>query len=421
LIICGVVLWAAAAGAAEVGAGAWEAKAIEGEVAFWRGDYVSAELAFFEVLMARPEDTRAHYYLGRIYNTRGSAARAAEHLEEAAGPAYPEAFFFLGAAYHDLGRAEEAAARYLKYLEFYPDDAAAWFNLAVAYDASGRPEEAENAYHRVLTEDPRNVAALHNLAVLYHRRGDYNRAIFFWRHAVEMAPAEAEAYYGLGLSYYHAGDYVEAALAFNEGALRAPLASKYFYQLGRTYLVLGLYDLAVQFYQRAFELGYDEGAAAEGMGLAYEGWRRYNEATALLKKAAVLRGEEAGEAYAALGRIGRAQGRAGEALAHFYEAAARLDDDAEVHNQIGELYLEADLPSWAAEAFGKAVAAEPKNLDYNYNLAVARELSEPAEAVEPWRRFVELAENVPGEKKRLAEARRRLARLARDHNEEVTP
>lgn len=419
-----IVIYAAAAcaGAASPVAdeSAVEARLLAAEAAFWAGDYVAAELAFFETLMARPDDGRAHYYLGRIYQSRGSRGKAAEHYEAAAGPAYPETYFFLGLLYHDEGRLEDAEARYRRYLEFYPDDAAAWFNLGVTFAAAGRPVEAEEAYLKVLTEDPRSVAALHNLAVLYHRRGDFGRAVFFWQRLLEVAPADADAYYGLGLANYYAGDYAEAAAAFNQGTRLEPLESRFFYQSGRVYFELKKYDLAVGLYKRAFELGYDEGDVAEGMGLAYEGWRRYDKATPLLRKAAELKGDEAGRAYAALGRIEREMGRPGAALADFYEAAARLED-AEVHNQIGELYLEADLATWAAEAFERATALEPSDLDFNYNLAVARERSETFRAAEQWRRYLALAEGVPGEKRRAAEARERLERLLEGKNGEATP
>jgi tetratricopeptide (TPR) repeat protein len=398
-----------------------EARSLEGEAAFWGGDYVAAELAFFEVLMARPDDGRAHYYLGRIYQSRGLAGKAAEHYEAAAGPAYPEIYFFLGVVYHGEGRLDDAEARYRRYLEFYPDDAAAWFNLGVTLAAAGKDGEAEAAYLKALAEDSRRVPALNNLAVLYHRRGDFKRAAFFWRRLLEVAPNDADAYYGLGLALYYAGDYVDAAAAFNAGTRLAPLEGRFFYQAGRVYFELKKYDLAVGFFKRAFELGYDEGAVAEGMGLAYEGWRRYDQATPLLKKAAELRGDEAGPAYAALGRIDRKLGRPGAALANFFEAAARLEDAADVYNQIGELYLEEGLATWAAEAFERAVAAEPSNRDFNYNLAVARERSEPGRAAEQWRRYVELAEGVPGEKSRVAEARERLARLAEENAKEATP
>jgi tetratricopeptide (TPR) repeat protein len=397
------------------------ARSLEGEVAFWAGDYVTSELALFEVLMARPEDARAHYYLGRIYQSRGLAGKAAEHYEAAAGEEYPEAFFFLGLAYYREGRYDDSAARYLRYLEYYPDDAAAWFNLGVTYDAAARAGEAEDAYVKSLAEDPRNVAALHNLAVLYHRRGDYRRAAFFWHRLLEVAPDDADAYLGLGLARYYAGDYVEAAAAFNEGARLAPFEGRFFFNAARTYFELNRYDLAVGFYKRAHELGYDEGDVAEGMGLAYEGWRRFGEAVPLLKKAAELKGKDAGPAYAALGRIEREMGRPGAALADFYEAAARLSPAGEVHNQIGELYLEADLASWAAEAFGLAVEAEPDNLDFNYNLAVARERSEPARAAEQWRRYLDLAAGAAGEKRRVAEAMEHLERLLGEQAEGARP
>ncbi|MGD8717566.1 MAG: tetratricopeptide repeat protein [Candidatus Zixiibacteriota bacterium] len=409
----GAAAGATAEGAADASAEAADANLIIGEAAFLAGDLVSAEIAFYEVLLTRPDDRRAHYYLGRVYQERGLPGRAAGHYEAAAGPDFPETYFFLGRVYHEEERYDDAATAYSTYLEFYDDDAAAWFNLGVTYDAAGRSEDAEEAYLRALTEDPRRLAAVHNLAVLYHRRGDYDRAAFFWRRLLEVAPDNVEGYYGLGLSTYYAGDFAAAAQAFNAGALRAPMQGRFFYQAGRTYFELREYELSMEFYQRAAELGYDEGDVAEGMGLTYEGWRRYDKATPLLEKAASLKGEGAGPAYAALGRIEREMRRPGRALAYFFEAAARLPDNGDIQNQIGELYLEEEMATWAAEAFEKAVALEPGNPDYNYNLAVAREFSEPGRAAGQWERYIELADGVPGEKRRVSEARERLERLTK--------
>jgi len=390
----------------------------EGERAFWAGDYVTAELTLFKVLIDDPAAVGAHFYLGRIYQLRGYRTRALTHLAAAAGADFPEAYFFIGLIDFEEKAFGESAAAYIEYLDYYNDDAAAWFNLGVTYGAAGKLGDAEDAYRRSLDANQRNVAALQNLAVLYYRQGDYGRAAFFWRRLLEIAPNDAAAYYGLGLTSFTQGDYYGAADAFNGGAALAPLDGRFFYQLGRSYYVLRNYDLAVGCYTRAYELGYDEGAVAEGLGLAYEARRLYDRALPLLKKAVELREGGAGEAVAAMGRIARARGQPGAALADFYEAATRLEDDAGVYNQIGELYLEADLASWAAEAFERAVAASPADVSFNYNLAVAYERAEPKRALAQWRRYIELAEGAAGEKRRVADAKKSLIHLQKEYGEE---
>jgi tetratricopeptide (TPR) repeat protein len=124
-----------------------------------------------------------------------------------------------------------------------------------------------------------------------------------------------------------------------------------------------------------------------------------------------MRPDRAGPAYEAMGRIERERGHRGEALADFYEAAARLDNAAEAYNQIGEIYLDEDLPAFAAEAFERALAVDPVSVRYNYNLAVAFDRSAPERAADQWRRYMNVAAGQPTEKKRLAEAAHRLRDL----------
>lgn len=410
----GAALACATLGAATLGFAAAEEVFARGERAFWEGDLVGAEVAFLETLILAPDDAGAHFYLGRIYLSRKYLEKAREHLARGAGDRYPEGYFFLGMAAYDAGDYAGAADAYVKYLGYYGDDAGAWFNLGVAYSAAGQEAEAEAAYRRALAANGRYAPAVFNLAVLYHRRGDFRRAMFFWQRYLELDPTNVDAHYGLGIAAYRAGEYLDACRAFQNGSHLAPLDNRFFFQLGRCYLNLGNYELAAATFERAFELGYDEGAVAEGWGLALEGSRQYERAIPLLKRATEMRGADAGEAYAALGRIDRAQGRPGKALENFYEAAARLGNNAEVYNQIGELYLEEDMPTWAAEAFRRAVDIIPQNLTYNYNLARAYEAAGAAEALGQWRRYVALAADAPGEKKRVAEAEARIRALTRE-------
>ncbi len=76
------------------------------------------------------------------------------------------------------------------------------------------------------------------------------------------------------------------------------------------------------------------------------------------------------------------------------------------------------MPTWAAEAFRRAVDASPDNVAFNYNLAAAYDRAEPRRAVDQWQRYLMLAGELPTERRRADEARKRLKQLVSDYPEE---
>lgn len=110
---------------------------------------------------------------------------------------FPQASFFLGAYYFEIGdcvRAEQYLKPSLKAAQSFLE---AEFMLGTCYLKQDRPTEAIQAYNAVV-ERCRALEVLNNLGVAYLRRGDYSLAV---RHLVEArALAKEDVTVGLNLA-----------------------------------------------------------------------------------------------------------------------------------------------------------------------------------------------------------------------------
>ncbi len=150
----------------------------------------------------------AHLSMGRLQRAHGHLAAAADHLQRAVAldPGLAEAHLDLAETLVDLGRHEQAAVHYDRYVRARPDDlervrgyvqllvyrlsrgdlAIHWIDTALLAadpdDAgalmdkaaalwraqNGREREAVDLYRRVLGRDPENARAVLNLGLLYY-------------------------------------------------------------------------------------------------------------------------------------------------------------------------------------------------------------------------------------------------------------
>ena len=99
-----------------------------------RGDVLSAEVIYREVLDGEPAHPLAQHYLGVIEYQRGDLSAALPRLEAARAtiPTEPEFHGNLGLAYAAADRETDAIAAYRATLALKPDHAIAWNNLGLA-------------------------------------------------------------------------------------------------------------------------------------------------------------------------------------------------------------------------------------------------------------------------------------------------
>lgn len=126
------------------------------------GDTAGAVKAYTEIL-ARCEDFRAAINLGTILYNKKQYAKAEVLYRRAVTiePKYCLAWFDLGNALDELGRAAEGMEAYRAALEVEPNYPDAIYNLAIALEKSGRKAEALNYWRAYVRLDGSSVYGSH--------------------------------------------------------------------------------------------------------------------------------------------------------------------------------------------------------------------------------------------------------------------
>jgi len=165
-----------------------------------------------------------------------------------------ESHYILGAAYGELKRYEEAAARFRACIELQPNVFAAYLNLGQACTGLNDISAAESAYRHALSLQPGNLFVQVRLAGILAEQGDLAGAEAMLLDALAAEPESAEALDTLGDIYRNRKEY-NKAIDFYERALRIqPNLLESTFQLGNCLFQLGQTDRAVLYYQQVASL-----------------------------------------------------------------------------------------------------------------------------------------------------------------------
>jgi putative PEP-CTERM system TPR-repeat lipoprotein len=119
------------------------------------------------------------------------------------------------------GRAKDADARLLLWLNDHPDDVTARVYLAETYMNAGPSRQAVEQFELVLQSNPKNVLALNNLAWLYQQAKD-PRALAAAEQAYQLAPESPEILDTLGWILVGQGETARGLKLLQKAAETAP-------------------------------------------------------------------------------------------------------------------------------------------------------------------------------------------------------
>lgn len=111
------------------------------------GDYPRAVASLSQVVKQNPEDVGAWNLLGEAQRRAGQPGQAARTLEQASvvGRTSYVTFFFLGEAYRDAQRLDQAIPAYREALRLQPEFAQGWVELGAASARMGNQEDFATA------------------------------------------------------------------------------------------------------------------------------------------------------------------------------------------------------------------------------------------------------------------------------------
>jgi Flp pilus assembly protein TadD len=179
----------------------------EGQDAFRKGDFATAEPALLKVLSRTPGNALAARILGTLYLQRGQFAHAAALFERSfeSDPYNPEtliALSMLSLQVRDYDRGMEMVDIALR---LYPDYNPARIQRCLLLLAMEDPG-AEDAFREAIEEMPRIPSLRNNLAVLLIRRGAREEAREQLLEAIAMAPGDESAPFNYAISLFLDGD-----------------------------------------------------------------------------------------------------------------------------------------------------------------------------------------------------------------------
>jgi Tfp pilus assembly protein PilF len=253
------------------------------------GDTSAVEL-YKAILAAKPNESRAHYGLGRTLGGDAGAQELQRSLD--LFPRYGAAQFALAAAYRrkgEEGKAQEILRDYERDKLLLPplDDAdmAAVRSLnvsatglierATAVAAEGHSDEAASLDERAVAADPKLTRAYTDLISLYARLGRDSQAVDAYRKAITLDPGEADAYYNYGVFCFERSKIMDAQAAFERAVAVQPRHAEALNNLGSILEQNGKWDQAAAFYRRAIDANPAYPLAHFHIGRIYANQRKY--------------------------------------------------------------------------------------------------------------------------------------------------
>ena len=165
-------------------------------------------------------------------------------------------YFNLANEYRRAGRNEQAVPLYNKAIGIRPDHLDARYNLAKAHEEMGQNGQAMAAYQEIIESDPDHDKAYYNLGNLYYGAGRYEEAVRAYEKVIVINPRHIKAYNNLGVAYAGIGRKEEAESLFRKAIAVDPENEMAYGNLAILYFGQQKYDLAVEYYEKANELGF---------------------------------------------------------------------------------------------------------------------------------------------------------------------
>jgi cellulose synthase operon protein C len=357
--------------------------AAESQVQADKPDYARAEALYRRLLAASPNHphaVQARLRIGLCLYLARKHPEAVAHLTAAVAdlkdPALAaEAYFLLGRAHQDAGRAVEAGAAFGQALTAKAD----WQRGDEVLLALAQTQRARKLYADAVTQLKRLVSAypkslfraqaLYDLGEIAYEQGKFDEAAGFYDQAAAQAPKgdlAPQALYGAGLIWVARKDHVQAVAAFTKLLAAhpdSPVSPRARYLRGLANQRLKQFEPAAKDLEAFLAAKPDKDApdARYALALCQAALKQHDRAaetlTALLKEQPDY--AQADQAYYEMAFALLAAKKDKEAAAAFRQLTAKKPDSplaAESWFRVGEFHENAKEPAEAAQAYAAGLA-----------------------------------------------------------------
>jgi tetratricopeptide (TPR) repeat protein len=219
--------------------------------------YDEAVKVMTEAVKLFPEDFVVNLILGLSLSQSGNNLEAKEYLKKSVelNPSDITALSAYGFALNQLKENDEALQVLNKALRIKPDEISILGTMGLIYDSKEMWAECDSIYEKALRLDSLNAVINNNYAYSLSERGiRLDEALEMVKLAVEKEPANSSFLDTIGWVYYKLGDYEKAKLYLEEAIKYGGERPVILDHLGDVMFKLGEKNLALEFWQKAFDL-----------------------------------------------------------------------------------------------------------------------------------------------------------------------
>ena len=235
---------------------------------------------------------------------------------------------------------------------------------------AGRLEEAARLYEVALSRYPTNADACCLLGVVRNQQGDPAMAVELIEKAVALRPGVARFHANLGLAWQAQGRLAEAAEEFGKALSLCPEDAAVHVNRGVIVRALGEKTLALEHFRRATELNPRLAQARTNLGGLLTELGRPEDALSHCQIAVAI-GPMLVEAHINLGNVLRVLGRFSAARAAYVEAMRIDPTRGQAASGLGLTAIQENAWDEALDWLRKAVALEPRSVEFLRHLAEA--------------------------------------------------
>lgn len=224
-----------------------------------------------QALGINPESPEAHFYLGFAYENLGQNDLALVEYKRAIQMKYDYtiAHYNLGDLYIKLGDTILAIQEYKKVIKEEPDNYQAFISLALAYEKINNFEEAKKVYQEAIKINPQRVDAFINLANIFVIENKTDEAINMYNEALKIDKDNSNAIFNLGILYHQVKDYNTAKAYYKLAIKKDPNNSYIYNNLGLVYFSLTQIDDAIKEWENAIKVDPNNVDAYNNIGWAF--------------------------------------------------------------------------------------------------------------------------------------------------------
>jgi tetratricopeptide (TPR) repeat protein len=249
-----------------------------------------------------------------------------------------------------------------------PDTPEAILKRALGLHQAGDIDGAIQAYKKYLAARPDSPMALSNLGAAYARIARYEDAITQYRQALKLQPGNTPVELNLALAYYKTGQTELAAAMLEKVHRAAPDQLQPTLLLADCWLAMGKNKKVVELLTTLSSQRPDDLAIAYLLGTALVRDNQVSRGQVVIDR--ILRNGDSAEARLLLGTTKLSAQDYPAALVDLSKAVELNPNLPDVYSYYGQALLATGDPAGAADAYRKALGANPNDFQANMRLAV---------------------------------------------------